>query len=478
MIPRSQIARAILLLLIFVSTPAHATWVVALADSETGEVGIGQATCVSGIDLRELSAVVVTGSGVATVQAYVDSSGLSRTTIRDELLAGTPPAQILGQLDTTDPDYETHQYCIVGTDHPAATYTGTTAQGFAYAGGQTGQVGPIRYCVAGNLLAGSPVVQEAVQAITNSNGSLADRLIAAMEAARSMGGDGRCSCSPSNPTGCGSPPLSFEVAAINGYLVAARNGDTPECAFCSGGDYYLDLNVAFRPSGGPDPVTVLQGLYGTFVAGRQGLADAVESVVTFSPPSLLPDGSSTSQMDVQLMDLDGLPITTSIQSFTVQQAAGSDSVTTIGSPVDQGGGAYSTTIGAGTLAGIDRLSITADDGLRPVILMPAAGLPVGVPGEARNLRWSDRGTLEWDAAAAAAFYHVYRGDLGSLGCGYLGDCRDDLDADPTDLVLHDPTDPPSGTGLFYLLSAVDAAGNVGTLGPSDCGVRAPSDPCP
>ena len=152
--------------LLALQSPVAATWVVTLADSETGEVGIGQATCVSGIDLRSLSAVIVTGRGVATVQAYVDSSGLSRATIRDELLAGTSPAEILTELRLTDPDYETHQYCIVDVDHDAATYTGLTAQGFHYAGGATGQAGSIRYCVAGNILAGAPVVEQAVQGRT------------------------------------------------------------------------------------------------------------------------------------------------------------------------------------------------------------------------------------------------------------------------------------------------------------------------
>ncbi len=67
---------------VLASLPANATWSIVLADTETGEVGIGQATCVGNIDLRSESAVVVSGRGVGTVQAYVDVSGLARSTIR------------------------------------------------------------------------------------------------------------------------------------------------------------------------------------------------------------------------------------------------------------------------------------------------------------------------------------------------------------------------------------------------------------
>ena len=342
--------------------PAGATWAVILTDTETGEVGIGQATCVSGIDLRSLSAVVVTGRGVATVQAFVDSSGVARTTIRDELLAGTPPDEILNVLSMTDPQHETHQYCIVDTAGGAATYTGTSAQGLQYAGGQTGEVGSLRYCVAGNVLTGAPVVEQAVQAIVQTAGSLADKLMAAMQAAREMGGDGRCSCSPSNPTGCGSPPADFERSAINGYLVVGRSGDTEACAICSGGDYYLDLEVAFQNNSDPDPVLVLQSLYDVALQDLAGRPDAVESIVTVDPPFLLPDGSSTALMDVLLLDLNGSPIGLPIGSFEVAHARDSDGVSTIGIPADHGGGQYSVTITAGTDPGVDLFHVRPTTG--------------------------------------------------------------------------------------------------------------------
>ncbi len=464
---------------VLASLPANATWSIVLADTETGEVGIGQATCVGNIDLRSESAVVVSGRGVGTVQAYVDVSGLARSTIRSGLLAGTPPGQILADLSANDPAHETHQYCIVDVQGGAATYTGTMVQSFAYAGGQTGQAGSIRYCVAGNVLAGGPVIAQAAQAIADTPGGLADKLMAAMQAARGMGGDGRCSCSYSAPDSCGSPPLAFDLTALNGYLVVARTGDTPACSICSGGDYYLDLNVAFEDGIDPvPPIPWLQDLYDDFLVDMQHLPDAVESVVTFDPPALIPDGNSTTLMHVELLDLDGAPIGVPITSFTVEHAPSGDGVSTIGSSVDDGGGVYSVTITAGTVAGVDRFGVTADDGQRPVVLMPAPRLPVGMPGEVENLRWSSVATMEWDAALAAASYHVYRGDLAVLDCGYFGECRDDLDPDPTDLTLTDPSAPSPGAAWFYLVTSVDGGGNEGAVGPSACGLRENAASCP
>jgi hypothetical protein len=462
--------------LLLAPNAAWATWAVILADEDTGEVGIGQATCVQGIDLRSLSAVVVPARGVATVQAFVDGSGVARSTIRDELIAGTPAMQILDVLAATDPQHETHQYCIVGVDGGAATYTGVQAQGLSFAGGQIGLTGSIRYCVAGNVLTGAPVVTEAIDAVVETDGSLADRLMAAMEAARGMGGDGRCSCSPGDPTGCGSPPALFDASAINGYLVVARTGDTEDCAMCSGGDYYLDLNVAGAPAGAIDPVLRLQARYDQFVTTRAGRPDAILSTVSFDPPALVPDGLSTTTMTVTLLDIGGAPVAP-VQSLTVEQAPGSDEVTAIGAPVDQGGGVYTVPIAAGSTAGIDAFRIAADDGIRPALLMPDPRLGVGVPGEVADVRWSDPQTLVWDAALAGAAYNVYRGGLDLVSCDFLGTCATGLDADATDLAFEDTLEPLAGTGVFYLVTGVDETGLEGTLGVSACGLRSGSEAC-
>ena len=72
----------------------------------------------------------------------------------------------------------------------------------------------------------APVVSAAEGAILNTQGDLAEKLMAAMEAAYAFGGDGRCSCSNADPTGCGAPPSGgFVRTADVGYMLVGRLGD-------------------------------------------------------------------------------------------------------------------------------------------------------------------------------------------------------------------------------------------------------------
>jgi hypothetical protein len=467
-------------LLCVAGVPAWATWSIVLTDTSTGEIAIGQATCVTGIDLMALTPAVVNGVGAGTVAGFVDTTGTARTIIRDELLAGALPHEILQTGSVLDPDFETHQYSIAHVDGFSVTYTGTAvAAGSHWFGGQAGTDGEIRYAVSGNVLAGAPVVDEAVAAILATDGSLTDKLMAAMEAARAMGGDGRCSCSQANPTGCGSPPASFEKSAHVGFMALIRAGDLPvDCINCTAADFVMNLNVANQGSSAEDPVLQLATLYDEWKSLRKRRPDAVESIVSLTPPSLLPDGVSTSQMEISLLDLNGQPIAVPIQSLTVTHASNSDGVTTIGTVIDNGDGSYSVTLTVGTTAGVDRFDVVADDGTRAVTLMPLPVLSVGSPGAVENVRWSNRETMEWDPELSGVAYHIYSGEIGDLTCNFFGTCRDDLDTVRTDLRLVFPDDPLPEEFLFFLITSEDAGNNEGPLAPSTCGPRSNPNPCP
>src|SRR5690606_11767532 len=117
------------------------------------------------------------------------------------------PQAILAGLAQIDPNHQGRQYGIVTLEHDPLTFTGTGA-GFARHG-VTGEIGSLRYAVQGNLLTGNVVVEAAEHALRTTPGDLGERVMAAMTAAARMGGDGRCSCSPIQPTSCGAPPASF-----------------------------------------------------------------------------------------------------------------------------------------------------------------------------------------------------------------------------------------------------------------------------
>ena len=201
-----------------------ATWSIIIVNTRTKEVGVASATCLTNFDLRNNTPVLLSGIGAATAQSFVDSTGLNRVLIRDRLIQGASPQSMLAELGSGfDPGHQTRQYGIVDTTGRAATFSGTGAG--AWAGGQTGQVGEWVYAVQGNVLTGEPVVTMAVEALLNTSGDMPAKLMAAMEAARLMGGDGRCSCNEGAPTTCGAPPPTFAKSSHIAYLMISRLGD-------------------------------------------------------------------------------------------------------------------------------------------------------------------------------------------------------------------------------------------------------------
>ncbi len=214
-----------------ISGQAHATWSILIADTRTGEIVIGSATCVETIDLQQSTPVLISGVGAVTAQSAVDISGVNRQRIRDRLLQGVPLDAILDELAMRDGGHDNRQYGFITADGQTLTYSGV--QNAEWAGGQTGRIqrgapgfaDDIVYSVQGNILSGGNVVQAAIDAIRASDGDLPAMMMAGMQAAKSAGGDGRCSCNNANPTGCGSPPPEPFKSAHVGYMLGTRAGD-------------------------------------------------------------------------------------------------------------------------------------------------------------------------------------------------------------------------------------------------------------
>ncbi len=215
-----------------ITSTASATWSILITDTRTGEFVVGSATCLTGFDLARETPVILTGIGAITAQSSVDTNGINRMFIRDRLLEGQPLSQILTELETFDPGHNNRQYGMITTNGDVLTYSGI--QNANWAGGSTGRIeqgrpGPaddIVYTVQGNILSGPNVVDAAVDAIINTDTDLPGKLMASMLAARVAGGDGRCSCSNANPTGCGSPPPAPFKSAHVGYMIGSRADDT------------------------------------------------------------------------------------------------------------------------------------------------------------------------------------------------------------------------------------------------------------
>ena len=349
--------------LLVLAVPARATWSIILVNIRTGEIAIASATCVPGLDLTVYVPVIVVGKGAGAAQSFIDQTGVNRLLIRDQLRLGTDPAQILALLAASDPSHQTRQYGIVDLNGRAIGFTGTGAG--AYGSDRIGQVGDIAYAVQGNVLTGGAVLAAAELALFTTTGDLGDKLMAMMEAARSFGGDGRCSCPAGTPTSCGAPPPGFTKSADIGFMILARPGDVDGTCNagvgCANGSYYMRLNVAGRTANDPDPVLLLRPLFEQWKTTQVGRPDHFLSTVTLDPPIVPANGLSPSRATVVLRDRDGSPITHGGATVTVSVDPTSTANAVAGPVRDLGDGTYEFDVTAPTRAGITTFLVGVDD---------------------------------------------------------------------------------------------------------------------
>jgi len=119
---------------------------------------------------------------VATQAAGVAAYGTELLALLEQ---GLSPDEALGRALAGDPERETRQLGVVTADGRSASHTGSEC--LAWAGHRTGE----GYAVQGNILAGEAVVAEMERAFLETRGSLAERLVSALEAGQAAGGDSR-----------------------------------------------------------------------------------------------------------------------------------------------------------------------------------------------------------------------------------------------------------------------------------------------
>ena len=378
----TRLAALAFAVLLALAPPASATWSIVLVDTKTGEVAIAGATCLESLNLEQFLPVIVVGKGGAVAQSAIDTAAKNRKKIFEQLQLGTPPAEILQIVLDGDIAKSTRQYGIVDLSPASVGYTGGAA-GKAKKH-VNGSFGTITYAIQGNVLAGQEVVFAAEAAVQAASGTLADRLMAGMAAAHDLGGDGRCSCSPSAPDSCGAPPPSFEKSAHIAFAMVARPGDPDGICNgtlgCANGPYWMDLNVPGQQKEDPDPVRTLLVMYEGFVASMQGHPDGLLSSGALADPVIVGDGIATTQLHVVLRDLNGRPLHRGGATFTVEHAAGSAGLASLSGVADHHDGSYDLTLLSGVGVGTDVLAVHVDDGTVTATLYPFPVLEQIAPG--------------------------------------------------------------------------------------------------
>ena len=88
-------------------------------------------------------------------------------------------------MTSSDPYRNSRQLAIIGTEGNASVFTGSEC--LEWAGGKHGD----HYAVQGNILTGPEVIEAMGRAFEDTNGTLAERMIASLHAGQKAGGDKR-----------------------------------------------------------------------------------------------------------------------------------------------------------------------------------------------------------------------------------------------------------------------------------------------
>ncbi|MGZ4334262.1 MAG: DUF1028 domain-containing protein [Gaiellaceae bacterium] len=231
--------------------PLKATFSIVAADVAAGEVG-----CAVQSRYFAVGAVVPwakAGVGaVATQAAGVAAYGPRVLSLLEE---GVEPTAVLDRALADDPGRESRQLGVVTADGHAAAHTGSEC--LAWAGHLVGE----GYAVQGNILAGESVVAEMEQAFLGTGGSLAERLVAALEAGQAAGGDAR--------------------GQQSSALVVERTGAAAESR--EGMDRVCELRVEDHP----EPIVELRRLLGI-----QQVWDALRRASFFHEPGGYAEGAA------------------------------------------------------------------------------------------------------------------------------------------------------------------------------------------
>ena len=157
------------------------TFSIVAYDPENGDLGVAVAS-------RYLAVGAVVpwakaGVGAIATQARGDTSyGVKGL---EMLQRGVTPREALEKLTAADEGHEHRQVGIVNASGVSVSYTGAKAN--PWAGHRFGG----NYAVQGNILVGEDVVLAMERAFLETEGDLADRLMAALEAGDAAGGDAR-----------------------------------------------------------------------------------------------------------------------------------------------------------------------------------------------------------------------------------------------------------------------------------------------
>jgi len=160
---------------------AAGTFSIVARDPQTGDLGLAVQSKAFAVGSR----VITIKGGVAVVAHQAASNPMYGVLVLDLLLAGMTPQQALDVAVRSDEGRDRRQVAVLDIQGRTAAWTGPGAT--EWKGHRCGE----NYCAQGNILAGAEVVDAMAASFESSSGPLAERLLAALDAAQAAGGDAR-----------------------------------------------------------------------------------------------------------------------------------------------------------------------------------------------------------------------------------------------------------------------------------------------
>jgi len=228
-------------LFIFFSTiRAQDTFSIIAIDTITGEIGGAGASCIDESAIPGgvliINDIIPGRGGIHTQASWLSANQVNA---HNRMMEGMSPQEIIDWLVAHDVQNNpgVRQYGIVDFSpfgNPrSASFTGANC--LDYKNHITGH----NYSIQGNILLGQKILDSMENRFLGTEGSLAEKLMAALQGAKVPGADTRC--------------LNEGVSSLSAFVRVAKTNDPI-------GDFYCDLLVPSRPYG-VDPIDSLQVLF-------------------------------------------------------------------------------------------------------------------------------------------------------------------------------------------------------------------------
>jgi uncharacterized Ntn-hydrolase superfamily protein len=174
--------------------PWFGTFSIIAFDPATNELGVGVQSRAFGAG----AAVPYAKPGVGAVATQASANRQYGPKAIALLEQGLSPAEVVKRITDEDPGRETRQVAVIDTKGRSAVYTGkrvidrnSDPKDLVHIGGYAGHVTGENFSAQGNTLASAAVVEAMAEAYRTGKGTMAERLMDALDAGQSKGGDTR-----------------------------------------------------------------------------------------------------------------------------------------------------------------------------------------------------------------------------------------------------------------------------------------------